>query len=259
MQVTGLRYFLQATCIALLIGGPLIAAAPTRSPSTQSGPSREQPAKLREAERTVESIMNRVHQTYDFGPVLIDLCAPEMVKAWRESLKAGPDTPSDREILQMYSATITILYVSELWRASLEMNGIRVDSADKLPPGIKAISQEFDETESRLQGRAATPADLQEILEKLEKLRKAMVQQIRPDVFTSEAYRKYLEENHRDSQVSGPSSPGEETSYEVWREGLGFTMVERAGAMKILWVHQAWMESRIEPQPEVGRHARGAY
>ena len=145
----------------------------------------------------------------------------------------------------MYSSGLTILYLSGLWRATLQLNGVNLESftfPDSLPPDLKVAYQELDRMQSGTQTRAATAADVQELLEKMQKFRRAMVMQIRPDALTSEPYRKFVEQYRHDSKVTTEAESGKETVYEVWREGFWFTMVERAGALKILAVAPAWAD-----------------
>ena len=237
---------MRITAASLLL--VLIAGMPSAPPPTAAqSPSRGQATRLHGAEQIVDSVMNRVHQTHDFEPVLIEMFAPETVKGLREQFKADPSIASDRDLLRMYSSTLTILYLSQLLLASLEMNGVDVKSGnfpDNLPPDLKAAVEELSEMESRHQERVTTAAEVQEFLKNAENLRTAMIKHIRADVLTSEAYKKFVEGYRHDSQFSSGSSAPEwgEPTYQVWREGLWFVMVERAGTIKIGGVSPVWLD-----------------
>jgi hypothetical protein len=234
----------RAKCAAVLIAGTLLGGTLARAQSNPS-PSREQVPKLLGAERIVDSVMNRVHQTYDFEPLLLELFAPDVPKALREHFKAGPNILSDRDLLRAYISLLTMLYVGQLWKASLEMNGVDVESEsypDDLPPDLKVPYQKWAEAESRAQSGTATTADLREALEMAIEFRTAIIKQIRPDVFTSEPYKRFLKQYPDHSRVSPPSDSGEETAYDVQREGLSFTLVDRAGAIKIVGVAAVWLD-----------------
>jgi hypothetical protein len=224
----------------------LVGLAPAAASAAQAqDASRRQTTTLHRAEQVVESLMDQMHTTYDFEPVLTGILAPEVLRGVRESLKADRSIASDRDVLRMYTSALTILYLSGLWRASMEMDGVNLENfnfPDNLPPDLQAAYGKFEELESRHKQGKTAAAEVQELFEKYEKLRAAMLNHIRPGVFTSEPYRKFVEQYRHDSRVSAGGASEKETLYEVWREGFRFTLVEREGALRILGVNPAWAD-----------------
>jgi hypothetical protein len=238
IKVAGLRYYLQARRTALLIVGTLIATVPTLSQSNPSGPSREQAVKLREAERIADSVMTQMHKTLDFEPLLTEIIAPDMLKALRERYKLNGPSVSDRDLLRLYTANLTVLYLTPLLRFSLKMGGLKAESEEDLPPDVRSAVEGLRDSRS-----ANAEGQSHDLVGRAQNARATMLKYIRADVFASPAYRSFVESYRSEAKVGNLEGlSGGESAYIVRREGFEFAMVERGGVLKIATAGPAWLD-----------------
>lgn len=214
-----------------LAGIPSFAQNTAPQKSSQSG----QAARLQQAEKLADSVIDRLHKTLDFEPIVSDLFTTDAV----QSLQKQAPNIDRRDLLRVYAAGLTFLYLSSLLHASLEMNGT---TEDDLPPDIKIEAAELEKFERNLSSNNTQdlPQKLQNFIKRAETTRLTIVKYIRPDVWTSEPYKNFLKQYPDQSRTE--SGDGEETTYIISREAVMFHIVERNGVMKIAGVSPAWID-----------------
>jgi hypothetical protein len=260
--MAGLRHSVQTKCAALLIAGTLAAVQPAGPQAAkESRRVHDQAGKLRQAEYFVDAVMSQVHNTLDFEPVLSGALAPEAIESWREYYKEYYKSDlaawSDSDIYRMQAGMVTTFYLLALVDASREMNGAESESCkisaesfsesedipECLPTDFKSALKGLQGLQSRHREGTNPAAEMQELLSVWERLRLAVAHLIRPDVFTSKAYSDFVQKHRHDSEIATwERSSGQEPVYQVWREGISFAIVERAGTMKIVAVQQDWFD-----------------
>jgi hypothetical protein len=209
-------------------------------PALAQSPEAEQAAKLHRAEQIADSVMTQVHETFDFEPILQKMIAPEFVKLLRtEEEKAV----SDRDMLRVGAATLTVLYLSQVLQASLKNDGANCESDVGFPPEVKSAIERFDDAGQAYQRSVQAAGQIENLLGLARNARAEIIKHLRPGVFTSAPYKTFLERYRPKSKVSSLPNPlDKEPVYEVCSEAICFSMVERDGAMKIVAIVPAWMD-----------------
>jgi hypothetical protein len=212
-------------------------------PAQAQSPATDQAAELHRAERMADSVMSQLHQTLDFEPILTETIAPEFVKLLRKDDQKETKAVSDRDLLRVSAATLTVLYLTQLLDASLKMDAGQIAAHGAIPPEVESALSRFDQAGQAYQQSDPAARQIENLLGLARNARAEMIKHIRPVVFSSVPYKTFLERYRSAPKVSTlPNSLGNEPVYEVCSEGMRFSMVGRGGTMKIVALAPAWMD-----------------